>query len=463
MDNKEYIQSLVAKAKEAQAVLDTFSQEKIDQLTKAMGMAIFDAAQMLSEEAVAETKYGTVESKVGKHKGVTTATWWAVCGKPSVGLIEDTKDVDGILKFAKPMGVLASITPVTNPTTTAATNAMNAIKTRNAIIVAPHPAAKKCTAHACKIMSDKLVELGAPANLVQSIEEPSIELTGLLMSACDVIVATGGPSMVKAAYSSGTPAYGVGQGNSQLIVGPDWTDYDTMAQKAMFSRNYDNGVPCTGEQTFHVPAAKREEIIAAFVRNGGYDIKDPAEVDKVRKNAFNQETGKIQPKIVGQKASGLAKMLGIDGVPEETICLLCRVDGLAEEDILSKEILAPIIRFVPYNTPDEAIENCRRNYFQEGAGHTGGIWSNDDALIEKAAARMPVCRYLVNQPLLLASGSPVNLNGYIPTSSLGCGSWGGNSISENFNYKHLLNTTRVAYIIPGKKILTPDEIWALDE
>ena len=460
MDNKEYIQSLIDKARAAQAVVDNYTQEQVDRLTKAVGIAIFVAAEDLSREAVEETKYGTVESKVGKHKGVTSATWWGVCGKPSVGIISDHKDVDGIIEFAKPMGVVASITPVTNPTTTAATNAMNAIKTRNAIIVAPHPGAKKCTAHAVKIMNDTIVALGGPADLVQSIAEPSIELTGLLMSAVDVVVATGGPSMVKAAYSSGRPAYGVGQGNSQVIVAPDYTDYDTVAQKAMFSRAYDNGVPCTGEQTLHVPRDKREEIIAAFVRNGAYELKAD-DVEKVRKTAFT-EKGPVNPKIVGQVAPRLAEMFGLEGCPEDAICLVCRVDKVAREDIINREILAPIIRFMPYDTKEEAVENCRKNYFMEGAGHTGGIWSNDDEFIEYAGSRMPVCRYLVNQPLLLASGSPVNLNGYNPTSSLGCGSWGGNSISENFYYKHLLNTTRVAYEIPGKRIYTPDEIWAMD-
>jgi len=459
MDNREYIQSLIEKARAAQAVVDNYTQEQVDKLTKAVGMAIFDAAEMLSEETVAETKYGTVESKIGKHKGVTTATWWAVCGEKSVGLINDDKELC-ILEYAKPMGVVASITPVTNPTTTAATNAMNAIKTRNAIIVAPHPAAKKCTAHAVKIMNDTIVALGGPENLVQSIDEPSIELTGLLMAAADVCVATGGPSMVKAAYSSGRPSYGVGQGNSQVIVAPDYTDYDTVAQKAMFSRAYDNGVPCTGEQTLHVPRDKREEIIAAFVRNGAYEVTG-ADVDKIRQISFT-EKGPVNPKIVGKIAPELAAIYGIEGCPADAKCLVCRVDAIAREDALNKEILAPVIRFVVYDTFEEAVENCRKNYFMEGAGHTGGIWSNDDAAIEYAGSRIPVSRYLVNQPLLLASGSPVNLNGYNPTSSLGCGSWGNNSISENFYYKHLLNTTRVAYEDTKKKIYTPDEIWALD-
>ncbi len=464
MDNREYIQSLIDKARVAQQIVDGYNQEQVDKLAKAIGMAIYDAAEMLSAEAVEETHFGTIEQKIPKHLGSTASCWYSMAGKPSVGVINRIPE-KGIVEFAKPMGVVAAITPATNPTVTAATNCMNAVKTRNACIIGPHPSAKKCTAHAIKIMNDKIVEMGGPANLVMCIEEPSIELSGLLMEMCDVTVATGGPGMVKAAYSSGKPSYGVGQGNVQCLVAPDWTDYDSLAKSVIMSRSFDNGVLCACEQTMHVPADKREEIIAAFVKNGAFELTDAADIDKIRKMTFADDGwGKINTKIVGHVPTSLCKFYGIEGCPENAPIIIFRVDKFATDEPLSREIMCPILRVATYDTFENGVENARRNLLFEGAGHSTNVWSNDDKAIELVGFRIPVCRIVVNQPNIMASSSPVGINGLNPTNSLGCGSWGNNSISENFYYKHLLNTTRLAYPLAGSgkaKIPTHAEIWEL--
>jgi succinate-semialdehyde dehydrogenase len=459
MENKTYIDGLIENARKAQAALENYTQEQTDALVRAIGKIIYDNRELLSQEAIEETGLGIYAGKVAKHTAVTTSHWAYMKDKPSVGLI-DIDEANGIYTFAKPVGVVACLTPTTNPTTTAVGNSMCAVKCRNAVIVSPHPKAKKCTSHAVALMNEAIVALGGPENLIQSIEEPSLPLTDELMKKADVIVATGGSAMVKAAYSSGKPSYGVGPGNVQIIVDRDYDNYPLMVAKIMGSRMYDNGMPCTGEQSLIMPQEKADEIVNLFEKQGAYMIKDPADVQKLREAIFQKGfDGPINVDIVGHPAEEVAKYAGVE-VPEGTKLLMVNLNKCGREDVLCREIMCPIIRCYTYNDFDDAIKIAKTNLMMEGAGHSSGIYSNNDDNILNAGNQIPVCRFMVCQANSNVAGNTFT-NGLNPTISIGCGSWGNNSISENLTYKHLMNTTRVSYIIKDAPSPTPEEIWAM--
>lgn len=457
MENQKIMNELIERSKKAQLAIEDWSQEKTDQLVKAIGKAIFDHAEILSQEAIDETGFGNLPGKIGKHKSVTMANWHYMKDKKSVGVIE-VDPINQIVTLAKPMGVVASVTPSTNPTSTPAQNAMIAIKGRNSVIVAPHPNAKKATSHAVEIMQDAIEKLGAPRDLVLVIEEPSLEMTNLLMANADVILATGGFGMVKAAYSSGKPSFGVGQGNVQTYIDETVPNLGVATATIVGNRAMDLGVPCTGDQTVYIPRSMEKEILDSFVENGAYLINDEALVDKIRQQAFID--GRQNLKIIGKTPTQVAEVmeLGLD-VPEEARVLLVKVDQEGPTEPLAKEILCPMLRYRVYDDFREAIEWGRTNLLMEGAGHTGTIHTSNDENIEIAGERLPVGRLMVNQAGSAASGGPYN-NGLNPTLSIGCGSWGNNSISENLSYRHLLNVTKVSRIIPDIVAPTPEEVWA---
>ena len=458
MDNREYIQGLIDKGRAAQLSIEDYNQAQVDKMVKTIAKAVYDAREILSKEACEETGLGVFEGKVAKHVGVVTGQWLYMRGKPSVGLIRDDKE-NCVLEFAKPMGVVCSVTPTTNPTTTVISNAMWALKCANAIIVAPHPRAKSCSLHCTTIIQDALESIGAPRDLVQCIEQPSIELTNLLMQMADVVVATGGPGMVKAAYSSGKPSYGVGQGNAQVVLDRDYTDYDTMAKNIMASRIYDNGVPCTGEQTLHCPREVVDDVIKALVDNGSFEIKDPADIDKIRQAAF-LESGATNTDIVGRTAPKVAEYAGVE-CPSDAQMLVMKVEKWGtKSEPLAREIMCPMLRILPYDKFEEGVQHAKENLLMEGAGHSSTIYTNTDEHVKYMGKKIPVCRIVVNQPNVAGCGRQTN--GLVPTNSLGCGSWGNNSVSANLNFNYFYNITRVAYEIPGKKIYTPEEIWAMD-
>lgn len=458
MENKTYIDGLIENARKAQAALEYYTQEQTDALVRAIGKVIYDNRELLSKEAIEETGLGVYAGKVAKHAVVTTNHWAYMKDKPSVGLI-DVDEANGIYTFGKPMGVIACITPTTNPTTTAIGNSMCAIKCRNAVIVAPHPKAKMCTSHAVALMNEAIVALGGPENLIQAIEEPSLPLTSELMQKVDVIVATGGGAMVKSAYSSGKPSYGVGPGNVQIIVDRGYDNYPSMVAKIMGSRMYDNGMPCTGEQSLIMPEEEADEIIKMFEEKGCFMITDPTDVQKLREAIFKKGfDGPINVDIVGQPAEAVAKYAGVE-VPEGTKLLMVNLDKCGREDVLCREIMAPVIRCYGYKEFDDAIMIAKTNLLMEGAGHSSGIYSNNDENILKAGKEIPVCRFMVCQANSSVAGNTFS-NGLVPTISIGCGSWGNNSISENLSYSHLMNKTRVSYIIKDAPNPTVDEIWA---
>lgn len=445
---------MIAKARAAQKVLEGYNQEQIDALVRAAGKAIYDNAKVISEEAVAETGYGRLDSKILKHERCTMAAWHYLKDKKSVGLIE-RDHINGLDLFAKPIGVVACLTPVTNPTATTISNGMNVIKCRNAMIVAPHPRAKKVTKHAVELMSQAMTALGAPDNVIQIIEEPSMDLTQELMQKSNVVIATGGGPMVRSAYSSGRPSFGVGPGNVQVILAEDYKDYGALATTIVNNRAYDNGMPCNGEQTLHIPKSEVPAVLAAFEKAGGFILSEE-KANELEGLLFDSEKKTFKPAYVGMTVSKLAAELGVS-TPADTKILLFPSRGADKENLLFKEKLCPVLQYAPYDSFEKALEDAKFALLWEGAGHTSIVYTNDKATAEKAGEALPVCRVLVNQPGAAAAGGSF-INGLAPTMSLGCGSWGNNSISENLTYKHLMNITRLAYH-NGGGMPAPEEIW----
>ena len=335
------VKQLVAKARVAQAAFESFSQEQVDAIVKGIGKYVYDNAEELARMAVDETGIGVYEDKILKNKGKARVIWNNLKDKKSRGIIGEDPETN-LVFVAKPMGVVGAVTPVTNPIVTPMCNAMFAIKTGNAVIFAPHPKAEKCTERLTDAFMKVVKANGGPDNLVQMVKKGSIEMTQELMKAVDVVVATGGGAMVKSAYSSGRPSFGVGAG---------------------------------------------------------------------------------------------------------------------KDDVLAKEKLCPVVAILPYKSFTDAVAKAKANLLVEGAGHSAAVHSNDEKNIREAGVELPISRLVVNQPSSLTAGGSLT-NGFAPTTTLGCGSWGGNSISENLDYKHLMNVSRIGKVITGKKVPTDEEIWA---
>lgn len=460
INDEIFIKELIEKAKAAQKIYEQFGQEQVDAIVKVVGKTIYDNAEILAIEAVEETGMGNVSSKIKKQQGVAVSHWSYVKDKKSVGVINEDP-ISQVTTYAKPLGVVACVTPSTNPTSTVCGNGMYILKSRNAMIVAPHPGAKKVTLHGVSLINKALKEIGAPENLIQIIEEPSIERTQILMQMADVTVATGGPGMVKAAYSSGRPSYGVGQGNVQSIMDRGCQDkYDTFAEDTIRCRSTDNGVQCTAEQCISIPIEETETILNKFKEYGALVIEDDSDLDKIREALFIKDGNnyRINTKLVGKTPFELGKLLNIP-VSKDTKVLMVKAQGTADIDVLCKEKLCPIISYLPYNTFEEGVENAYLNLMVEGAGHSACLFSNDKEHINYTANKLPVARLSINTANTVAGGNSFSI-GYNPTISLGCGSWGNNSISENLTYEHLMNITKVATIIEKAVDPTPNEIWA---
>lgn len=454
MEAKEYVLDLIQKGRAAQQEFEKFSQEDVDKAVRAIGKIIYDNGEMLAKMAVEETRMGVYEDKIKKNKGKAKAVWAKLKGVKSRGIIE-YDDVEGIVKVAKPIGVIGVVSPTTNPTMTPMQNAMIALKGGNAIIVGPHPRAKKTGVETVNLMRQALKEVGAPEDLIQIVPEPTVEISGLIMSECDACISTGGPGMVKAAYSSGKPAFGVGAGNVQTLVDRD-ADIVDVAQKVVVSRIYDNGVLCTCEQCVHVPAEKYDELVAELVKLGAHYISEPADVDALRKGMF--PTGAINKDVVGASPAFIAKTAGLE-CPEEAKLLLVKIEKYGADEYLAKEKLCPVLAIRAYDTWEEAVDVAVTNLKNEGAGHSAVVHSNTKEHVEYAAELLPVSRVGVN--MIGSSGLGGGLdNGLNPTATLGCGTWGNNSISENLWWHNLVNIARIAYRLPDKPIPTDEEIWA---
>ena len=450
----ETIQDMLQKARTAQAEYAHFNQEQVDAIVRAIAKVVYDNAEELARLAVDETRMGVYEHKVAKNKGKSKVIWNDLKDKKSVGILRHLPET-GIVEIAKPMGVIGAVAPTTNPTVTAMSNAMFALKGGNAIIIAPHPRAKDVSRITVEMMNEAITALGAPGHLIQIITEPSIELTNELMTAVDVIIATGGGAMVKAAYSSGKPAYGVGPGNVQCIIDRG-TDYADAVPKIIFGRAFDNGIICSGEQSVIAPKEDLESILTLFRQNGAYIVETEEDKEKLRNTIFDQ--GMTAKDIVGQSAHSVGKQAGIP-VPEDTKVILARADGSGRADALSKEKMCPVLAVYGYDTFDEALTIAQTNLELEGRGHSCALHSENDEHIRRAGLALTVSRLVINQPSSTTAGGSLT-NGFAPTTTLGCGTWGNNIISENFTYKHMINISRIGYYQKERPVPTDDEIWA---
>lgn len=456
---KAYISELVRRAKIAQKEFERTATDQltIDKVVRAVGKTIYDNREELARDACEETKYGTVQMKINKILASTPGQWNVMRGKKSVGYIENLRDEPGVKVMAKPMGIVGCVMPSTNPIVTIGANGMMAIKCRNACIIAPHPSAKNVSLKTVNMIRKEIEALGAPADLIQVIdpEHCSIQATDEMLRQCDVNIATGGPGMVKAVYSCGRPGFGVGQGNCQEILCDDYDNLDYMAGAIVANRSYDYGVPCVSEQTIHVPAAREGAFLNAMEKAGAFLLEDPDTIQKLREVVF-PDGEHISRDVVGRSPQVVGRMIGVE-VPEDRRILLCKYTGCAHDDVLSKEILFPLARYVTYTDFKATVAAAVANLEQEGAGHNSCIWTYDEEKIEYAAHMLPVSRFQVNQ-------TPAGINNGLPsTPTLGCGTWGNNSISENLEWYHLMNTTRVTVTLPNKRLWKDGDWDRFDE
>ena len=457
MDYHKYAEEVMVKARAAQAIAATYDQAEVKKMVKAVGLASFKAAEDCAKMAIEETGKGNLPSKIGKHARSVAMIWYYLKQPTSisVGVVEDLPEV-GLQKVAKPAGVCVNLLPITAPTSTPSGNAMYALFARNAMIVCPHPGSKKSSVYACEVMRKALKENGYPEDLIQCIEEPKMELSAILMGMSDFVIATGGKNVVTAAYSSGKPSFGVGQGNAQTILAPDYDDIERFTTMTIASRTNDNGMPCITDQMLHIPAGKFDEVIELLKKKGAYELNDE-EADKVEHTYF-KEDGKVDGTCVGLSAVAFAKKAGID-IPEDTKILLKRVDYYGPGHNLTREMMVPFCRAIAYDNVEDAIERARTNYLMEGAGHNGAIYTNDEKIAALAGERIPVCRLSINETPGFGAGCTAD-NGMWPTNSLGCGFWGGNNLNGNLTYKEMLNYTYVCRRVPGITPPTDEEIWA---
>lgn len=452
-DSVSYINEYILRGRKAQQILENKSQLEIDEAVKAMAKAIYDNAEMLAEMAVEETGMGNVPDKIIKNKAKAGMIWNHLRGKKSRGILNRNEET-GITEFAKPMGIVAAITPCTNPIVTPMSNAMFAIKAGNAIIVTPHHKSIKSSTVTVELMNQALKELDMPENLIQILDVQSRENTKNLISSADVVVATGGSGMVEAAYSSGRPALGVGAGNVQSILDTE-IDLQDAINKVIVGRTFDNGIICSGEQSVICPKSQREEILEVFKANGAYIVRDPDEKQRLREALFEDE--KPNRHSIGQSPQKIADLAGIC-LPEGTRVIVVEGEGTAETDVLGKEKMAPVLSAYFYENFQDAVEIARRNLEVEGKGHSVSIHSHNMKNIEYAGEELCVSRVVINQTCATSAGGSY-FNGLTPTNTLGCGSWGHNSISENLDYKHLMNVSRVAYFMAENHKPSEEELW----
>jgi acetaldehyde dehydrogenase/alcohol dehydrogenase len=439
--NVEELMLRLAQVKEAQKQFATYTQEQVDEIFRQAAMAANNARISLAKMAVEETGMGIVEDKVIKNHFAAEYIYNKYKDDKTCGIIEEDKSF-GITKIAEPIGVVAAVVPTTNPTSTAIFKALISLKTRNGIFFSPHPRAKKSTIAAAKIVLDAAVAAGAPEAIIGWIDEPSVEMSQILMREADITLATGGPGMVKAAYSSGKPAIGVGAGNTPAII--DETAHIKMAVNSiLLSKTFDNGVICASEQSILVMDKVYNEVKKELADRGAYILKKD-EVDKVRKVILNN--GALNAAIVGQSAFTIAKLAGVT-VPETAKVLVGEVESVEHEEPFSHEKLSPVLAMYKVKSFEEALTKAARLVELGGFGHTSVLYTdqikNKDR-ISAFGAKMKTGRTIVNMPA--AQGAIGDLYNFklAPSLTLGCGSWGGNSVSENVGPKHLLNVKSVA-------------------
>lgn len=440
--NAQELTQRIKQLREAQAKFATFTQEQVDEIFRQAAMAANDNRIKLAKMAVAETGMGIVEDKVIKNHFAAEYIYNQYKDMKTCGIIEEDHTY-GVTKVAEPIGVISAIVPTTNPTSTAIFKTLIALKTRNAIIISPHPRAKNATIEAARIVLDAAVKAGAPEGIIGWIDEPSVELSQNVMRESDIILATGGPAMVKAAYSSGRPALGVGAGNTPAII--DETAHVKMAVNSiLLSKTFDNGVICASEQSIVVLEQVYDEVRKELADRGAYILKGE-EIDKVRKIILNEKGG-LNADMVGQSAYKIAAMAGVN-VPETAKVLVGEVTSVELEEPFSHEKLSPVLAMYKVKSYEEALQKANRLIELGGMGHTSVLYTDQIKSrdrIEAFGAMMKTARTLINMPAAQGAIGDVFNFKLAPSLTLGCGSWGGNSVSENVGPKHLINVKSIA-------------------
>lgn len=441
INSVEALQAKISSMREAQKKFATFTQEQVDKIFFEAAMAANKMRIPLARLACEETGMGVLEDKVIKNHYAAEYTYNTYKRVKTCGVIEQDTSY-GIKKIAEPVGIVGAVIPTTNPTSTAIFKCLICLKTRNAILISPHPRAKKCTAEAARIVLEAAVKAGAPEGIIGCIEEPTIELSNELMKSVDVILATGGPGMVKAAYSSGKPAIGVGPGNVPVIMDSS-CDIQTAVYSVIHSKTFDNGMICASEQSVTALADIYDKVKAEFIKRGCH-VLNKEELDKVRKIILT-EAGTVNAKIVGQPAAVIAEMAGV-AVPSDTKILIGEVTSVDISEPFAHEKLSPVLALYKAKDFDTALDMADQLVKDGGYGHTASIYLHPSQTekLNKFADRMKTCRILVNTPS--AHGGIGDLYNFklAPSLTLGCGSYGGNSVSENVGVKHLLNVKTVA-------------------
>ncbi|KAJ49272.1 acetaldehyde dehydrogenase/alcohol dehydrogenase [Clostridium tetanomorphum] len=441
VENTEQLMKKIENVKKAQKEFAKYSQKQVDEIFRNAAIAANEARIELAKMAVEETGMGIIEDKVIKNHFASEYIYNRYKDSKTCGVIERDESF-GICKIAEPRGVIAAIIPTTNPTSTAIFKALISLKTRNGIIFSPHPKAKKSTIAAAKIVLDAAIKAGAPKEIVGWIDEPSLELSQMLMHECDLILATGGPGMVKAAYSSGKPAIGVGAGNTPAII--DETAHIKMAVNSIImSKSFDNGVVCASEQSVLVAEEVYEEVKEEFKERGAYILKED-EVDKLRKIIL--VNGGVNPDIVGQSPVKIANLAGIK-IPEDSRIIIGEVQSVEIEEPFAHEKLSPILAMYKVKDFDEALDKAVRLIEDGGKGHTSVLYTNtvkSQDRVERFSMTMKTGRTIINMPASQGAMGDVYNFKLEPSLTLGCGTWGGNSVSENVGVKHLINIKNVA-------------------
>ena len=452
------IVELVNRARHAQKIANEYDQSRVDELVAAAGWAIIEPARNreLAERAVGDTGVGNVEDKVRKNHRKTLGLLRDLQGAKSVGVISEDA-ATGLIEIARPVGVVCAITPSTNPGATPANKIINALKGRNAVIVAPSPKGLGTAQRLIEFIHEKFDLIGAPKDLVQVLPAPiNKKATADLMSLCDLVVATGSQANVKAAYTCGTPAFGVGAGNVASII-DETANLDLAAERIIRSKTFDNATSCSSENSMVVVASVRVQLLAALVARGG------VLVNAVQAHNLQQvmwPNGKLSAEVTGKSAEVIAKLAGLTDISATSPKILMVDQGendVGAEHPYSGEKLSPVLTV--YTVPDfeHALQMVERIYAWQGAGHSVGLHTNKPERALEMGLRLPVSRVIVDQAHCIATGGSFD-NGLPFSLSMGCGTWGGNNFSDNLNYRHYLNTTRISRPIP-ERVPTEDEIF----
>ncbi len=452
----EMVAELIARARKAQAQIEYYTQEQVDELCAAIAYEVTreDVVDRIGTLAYEESKMGNKASKCGKLRKKVRGCWRDIQNEKSVGIIE-TNTEKGIVKLAKPVGVIGAIIPCTNPEMTPVVKALDAIKCRNAIVFSPHPRTNKTNYEICEVMRHALKVHGAPEDLIVTITEVSMEASAALMQQADLVIATGGSGLVKSAYSSGTPAYGVGAGNAVVLI-DDTADLDKAATNVRVSKIFDNATSCSSDNALVVQSNIYDEFLPKLVAEGGY-LCTPEQVKALEQMMF--PNGKFNSKVAAQPAQKIAEMAGFS-IPDDKTFIICEYEGFGlKEHPLSFEKLSVVVAVYKRDTFDEMIKCVNDIHEVAGKGHSCAIQTTNDEHVMRLATYTHTSRVMVNQATSAANTGNWN-NGMPFTSSLGCGTWGGNIASENITYKHCMNTTWISWPIAEN---VPDDAVLFDK